>query len=169
MPDKYLELSGGRTKEKEATNTSAGAADAGKIPALDSTGRLAESMMPVAAKLQAISVVTSETLAAGDFVNLWYDVSVLKARKADATTNAKRAHGFVESIVTSGQTAVVFLSGVNTAVSALTPGTDYYLATSPGTVTATPPSTSGNLVQRIGPARSATSVLFQPEEIATVA
>jgi hypothetical protein len=77
--------------------------------------------------------------------------------------------GFVEAAVTSGQPATVFLAGINTTVTGLTPATDYYLSTTPGAVTATPPSASGNLVQRIGPARSATALVFSPQEIATVA
>jgi hypothetical protein len=46
MADKYLKNNAGFLTEVEATTESAGAADAGKIPALDETGQLDSSMIP---------------------------------------------------------------------------------------------------------------------------
>ena len=43
------------------------------------------------------TVTTSEALAAGDLVNIW-NSSGAKARKADATTAGKEAHGFVLAV-----------------------------------------------------------------------
>ena len=172
MPgNKYLALdpSTGRTKEVVSSQTSAGAGDAGKIPALSANGKLDPSMMPPGVGEEARTVVASETLAAGDLVNLWNDAGTIKVRKADATTNGKRAHGFVESAVTSGASATVFYVGINGSVTGLTVGSDYFLGTTPGAVTTAPPSATGNLVQRVGTAMSATELAFMPEEIATVA
>lgn len=47
MADKYIRNNGGTLTETEAITSSAGAVDAGKIIALDSTGRIDNSMMPV--------------------------------------------------------------------------------------------------------------------------
>ena len=46
MADKYLKIEVGSHVEKEATVQSTGASDAGKIPALDPTGKLHPSLIP---------------------------------------------------------------------------------------------------------------------------
>lgn len=167
--NKYLALIAGRIAEVFGIQTSAGAGDAGKIPALNSAGQIDITMMPTGVGETSVSAIASENLSAGDLVNLWNNAGTINVRKADATTNGKRAHGFVESAVTSAATATVFISGVINSLSSLTVGSDYYLSTTPGTTTTTPPSASGNLVQRVGEAQSATALVFQAQEIATVA
>jgi hypothetical protein len=139
--------------------TSAGVADAGKLPALDATGRLDATMMPVGIAADTAIITTSEALAAGDFVNI-HNSTGAKARKADATISGKEAHGFVLAAVGSGAPATVYFEGSNTAVTGQTPG-PVFLATTAGGATATAPSASGNVVQRIGFATAATVVNFQ--------
>lgn len=159
MADKYLRNNAGTITETEALATSAGAGSAGKIPALDSTGRFDSSMMPVGIGADTASIQASEALAAGDFVNV-HNVSGARVRKADATSSGKQAHGFVLAAVSSGANATVYFEGPNTQVTGQTPG-DIFLATSPGAGTSTAPSGSGNVVQRLGVATSATSVNFE--------
>ena len=161
MADKYIKNNAGVLTEVEGLQTSAGAGDAGKIPALDSTGRLDNSMMPVGIGADTKSITASENLAAGDFVNV-HSSSGAKVRKADATTAGKEAHGFVLAAVTSGQNATVYFEGANTQVSGQTPGA-VFLQTTAGTAGATAPSTSGNVVQRLGVAVSATEINFEPQ------
>ncbi|MGW5147535.1 hypothetical protein [Rhodococcus koreensis] len=162
MPgDKYLYNNAGTVTEKAALQTSAGAGDAGKIPALDAAGRLDNSMMPSGIGADTASITTSEALSAGDFVNIWNSTGA-KARKADATTAGKHAHGFVLSAAASGASATVYFEGTNTAVSGLTVG-DQFLSTTAGGSTATAPSAAGNVVQRLGVATSATSMNFEPQ------
>lgn len=156
--DKYLYQNAGTITEKAAIQTSAGAGDAGKIPALDAAGRLDNSMMPVGLGADTASVTTSEALAAGDLVNIWNSTGA-KARKADATVAGKEAHGFVLSAVSSGASATVYFEGTNTGVTGLTPGVNY-LSTTAGTATATAPSGSGNVVQRVGFATAAAALNF---------
>lgn len=139
--------------------TSAGAGDSGKIVALDGSGKIDSTMMPTGVGADTASITTSENLAAGDFVNIHYS-SGQKARKADATTSGKEAHGFVLASTTSGQSATVYFEGSNTALSSLT-GSVYYLSTTAGTATTTAPSSSGNVVQRLGFATSSTTINFQ--------
>jgi len=160
MADKYIRNNAGVLTEKEATVVSAGAADAGEIIALDGTGRLDVSVMPVGIGPDVYQIEASETLVAGDFVNIWNDGGTAKARKADATTTGKFAHGYVLAGVTSGNAATVYFEGTNTQVSGATPG-QTFLSTTAGGFTATAPSASGNVVQRLGIAVSATEINFE--------
>ena len=154
---RFIGLVAGKLKQIVASVT--GTADA--IPAGDATGRLDVSWMPVGIGAEVTVVPSSENLTAGNFVNLWNNTGATNARKADATTNGKPAHGFVLANVTSPANATVYvISQTNTALSALTPGSDYYLNTTAGGVTSTPPGAAGNLVQYLGTAQNATTLIF---------
>lgn len=144
-----------------SVTSSSGAGDTGKVVALDGSGRIDTTMMPTGVGADTASITASEALSAGDLVNI-HNSSGAKARKADATTSGKEAHGFVLSSVSNGATATVYFEGSNTAVSSLTPGV-YYLSTTAGGVTATAPSSSGNVIQRVGFATSATALNFQSQ------
>lgn len=157
---KFLRLINGVITEVFGIQTSAGAANAGDVPVLDDTGRLDGSMMPVGIGADTATITASETLAAGNWVNVWNDASTAKVRKADATTAGKEVHGFVLSAVTSGNPATVYFEGTNTQVSGQTPG-PVYLQTTAGAGGTTIPSASGNVVQQVGVALSATSVNFE--------
>ncbi len=157
--DKYLYNNGGTVTEKAAVQSSAGAGDAGKIAALDASGRFDPSMMPSGIAADTASITASENLAAGDLVNIW-DSSGAKVRKADASVAGKEAHGFVIAVVTAPAAATVYFEGTNAQVTGLTPGVQY-LSTTPGLCTATAPSGSGNVVQRVGFATAAASLNFQ--------
>lgn len=142
-----------------AVASSAGAGDAGKTVALDGAGRIDSTMMPVGIGADTASIQASENLAAGDFVNI-HNSSGARVRKADATTAGKHAHGFVLASVSSGANATVYFEGTNTAATGQTPG-DVFLQTTAGLGGGTAPSSSGNVVQRLGVATSATSVNFE--------
>jgi len=142
--------------------TSAGAGDSGKLPAVDGSGRLDNSFMPVGIGADTAAISTSETLAAGDFVNIW-DSTGAKVRKADATTSGKEAHGFVLAAFTHPTTATVYFEGTNTGVTGKTPGVQF-LQTTAGTSGSTAPSASGNVVQKLGVATSATAINFEPQQ-----
>lgn len=161
MADKYLRNNAGILTETEALVESAGAGDAGKIPALDNTGRLDDSVMPVGIGADTASIVASENLSAGDFVNIYNDAGTAKVRKADASTSGKYAHGFVLDAVTSGDPAVVYCEGPNTAVTDATPGEVFLSAATAGGFTSTAPTGTGKVVQKIGVAVSATSINFE--------
>ena len=184
----------GRTKMIAAILTSAGAGDAEKIVAtnasgvLDDTllnaatsgaskvlktksdGTIDESVLPAGIGADVKNVVASEALAAGDLVNIWNDGGTEKVRKADATTEGKEAIGFVKASFASAATAAVYFEGRITGLSGLTPGARRYLSTaSAGQVTASAPSSAGNVVQFVGVAVSATEIDFEPGEPITVA
>lgn len=161
MADKPLQIVGGLPTEVEAKTSSAGAGDAGKIVALNGSGVLDSTMMPPGIGADAKTFTASEAIAAGDIVNI-HDSSGAKVRKADATTSGKHAVGFAQSAISNGASGTVTFEGVLTGLSGLTIGAHYYLGTTAGSITATPPSGSGNVVQRIGTAISATEISFEP-------
>jgi hypothetical protein len=158
---KYLVNVGGKIREFLAVITSAGAADSGKLPALDATGRLSNTVMPVGFGEEITVVQASEALAAGDFVNIHNVSGAARVRKADAPTN-KPAHGFVLAAVASGGNATVYRQGSNTARTGLTPAADYFLGTSGGVMT-TPPTTAGQISQLLGVSVNATTIVVEIE------
>ncbi len=162
MADKYIRNNAGTLTEKEATVISAGAGDAGEIVALDNTGKLDNSVLPVGIGADTAVVTAGEALAAGDFVNIYNDTGA-KVRKADATTAGKEAHGFVLESVDNGDPATVYFEGTNTQVSGATAGV-VFLATSAGGFTSTAPSSTGNVVQKLGVAISATAISFEGQQ-----
>ena len=163
--EKFLQLNNGVPTGKEAIQISSGAADAGKIPALDAAGKFDASMMPVGVAAEADSATASEALSAGDFVNP-YASSGLKARKADASAVGKAATHFCLAAVANAATGTFYrISQLNNQRTGMTPGATQYLSTStPGGTQETVPSVTGQVVQRLGIARSATELIFQPSD-----
>lgn len=164
MAEKYLKVgTTGNLEEVEATTTSTGAADAGKIIALNGEGKLDDTMLPAGVGAEVIVAQASEDLAANDVVNLYDNAGTLSVRKASAADATKPAHGYVKEAVTSGGNATVYTDGFLPG-SGLTIGSKYFLdATNPGTVTTTPPSGSGNIVQAVGVAIATDKIKFEPD------
>lgn len=167
MAEKYLKNNGGQISEEYATVTSTGATDAGKIVALDTSGKLDTTVMPTGIGAQTQAMVCSENLTAGDLVNIWNDSGTRKARRADCS-NGRRAHGFVLAGVSQNATATVYLDDTLSGLTSLTVGVPYYLSTTGG-VTATAPTTSGYISQEIGTAISTTAITFEPQQPITLA
>lgn len=166
---KYLAQSAGNIIEEASIQSSAGAGDAGKVVALDSAGKIDNSMMPTGIGAETKLLAASENLSAGDFVNIYDDAGTTKCRKADASTN-KRADGFVLAAVTTGNNATVYTEGINNQLSGLTGGSYYFLSgATPGGSVTTAPSTSGHIVQEVGKALSATEISFEPSKPITLA
>lgn len=163
----FLARVAGKMQQVFGVQTSAGVADAGKIPALNAAGTIDETMLPAGIGANTISRVASEAIGAGKFVNLWSDAGVLKMRLADNSNN-RPAHGYVKASVSSAATGTVYrLNTVNANLSGLTEGAEYWLGVAGG-VLATPlvPDTdTGKLDQYLGLASSATelaTVEFEP-------
>lgn len=185
IAQKVITNNAGQLQEVASISTSAGAADAGKIIATNASGqidvsflnttvssspnklvmtgadgRLDISVLPVGVGADTAAINASEALAAGDLVNIWDNSGTANVRKADASTAGKEAHGFVLAAVASGQPATVYFEGTNTQMTGLTPGRRY-LSTTPGKTSATAPTGSGQVVQVVGFAVSATAMNFQ--------
>ncbi len=169
--DKFLYNNAGQVTEKASIQSSAGAGDAGKIPALDSNGRLDTSMMPAGFGAETQTIPSFENLAAGDFVNIFSDSGTTKVRKADASGgNAKKADGFVLASVTAPANATVYYGNINNQLSGMTKGEIQYLSGStPGARTETAPSTAAYIVQRLGKAISATEALVEIQDTVVLA
>lgn len=165
MAEKFVEwdAANGRYKQNEGQVSSAGVGDAGKIIALDSAGKLDVTVLPTGVGPAVFAVPASENLAVGEFVNLYNNGGTMNARKADANNNRK-AHGYVLDAVTSPADATVYYGDVNTQVSGLTVGAEYFLSETAGAVVTPAPTTSGSLVQRLGVAKSATELVVDIEE-----
>ena len=185
IAQKVITNNAGQLQEVASISTSAGAADAGKIIATNASGqidgsflnatvssspnklvmtggdgKIDVSVLPTGVGADTAVINASEALAAGDLVNIWNNSGTANVRKADASTAGKEAHGFVLAAVASGQPATVYFEGTNTQMTGLTPGRQY-LSTTPGKTSATAPTGSGQVVQAVGFAVSATAMNFQ--------
>lgn len=158
---KFLRLVNGAFAEVFGLQSSSGAPDGGKIVALDDNGRLSTTMMPVGVGADTKLLPATEALTAGNYVNIYDASGTTSVRKADASTAGKPADGFVLESVGSGGTATVYKEGSNNQLTGLTGGADLFLSTTPGLATATPPSSAGQVVQRIGKAMGATEADFE--------
>lgn len=162
MADKYISLLNGIDTEVEATVIGGNVSKAGDIVALDASGRLDESVMPVGIGADVASVVAAETLQAGRLV---YINASGQAALASAAVSGFAAKGFVRETYNSAQTAMVYFEGRLTGLTGLTPGARYYLSdATPGTVTNTPVSGTGKKHQFIGCAIDATSISFEADD-----
>lgn len=148
--------------------SSAGSGDSGKLPALDGTGKLDSTFMPTGVGADTITATASEALSSGNFVNIYNNAGTPNCRKADATSAGKEANGFVLASVSSSATATIYLRGQNTGQTGLTAG-PAFLSSTAGNATGTAPSTSGNVVQRIGVIINSTTVDFTPGPPITLA
>lgn len=163
MVDKVLQRIAGKTQQYTPLTTSAGAGDAGKIPALNSSGKIDDTMLPDGIGDGTRSAVASESLAAGKFVNEFDDGGTWSARLADNSNN-RPATGFVKETFSASATAAIWpLDAINDELSGLTPGTVYYLGTAGGVLStpldATDNGNAGYLDQKLGVARSATELI----------
>jgi len=111
----------------------------------------------------AVLATASEALAANDLVNVYDNGGTLSAQKASASDATRPADGFVDEGYSGAAMAKVFKQGV-IAGSGLTSGAVYYLSTTGGAATAVAPAATGNVVQQIGKAISATQLLVQIQD-----
>lgn len=161
MVDKVLFRQAGETRQYTPVVASAGASDAGKIPALGSDGKLDPSTYNPGAD-PSFPITASEAIGSGKFYNLWADSGVLKARLAD-NSNGRPAHGFVKVAVAADASGIGYpLDVINSALSGLDVGTTYYLGTVGGVINTpldpTDLGNSGYIDQKLGMATSDTEL-----------
>lgn len=160
----YLILdSTGQPAEQRGVQSSAGAGDAGKYPALDAAGKLDSTFMPAGLAVDAITVLASETIAAGAMVNVYNNAGTLNVRNADQSTasRGKYCNGFCNVGISSAASGTVTFSGIVSGQTALTPGATQFLGTA-GAITTTVNVTAGQICQEVGYALSATTMQFYP-------
>ncbi len=154
MPDRYFVPDpSGVAQAKPGVTTSGGTP--GSLIATNSAGMLDATLIP--GNLQ-ITRRASEAISAGALINYWVDptaTTVISVRNADNSSWAKKADGFAPAAIASGASGTIMEdAGLDTAISGLTIGTQYFLG-STGGVTATPPDpstsfTPGQIVQFVG-------------------
>jgi hypothetical protein len=159
----------GRYEEESGVTVSSGAADVGKFPQFDATGKLDASVLPSGIGAETEAAVATEALAAGDLVNTFDNAGTKGVRKANGSSPGLEATGYVLAAFAAAATATVFTDGANTARTGLTAGATYYLGATAGSITLTPLSTAGQVHQRVGKASSATSLVFEHFDAITLA
>ncbi|QLF85061.1 capsid fiber protein [Nostoc phage YongM] len=165
--NKFIGILNGIQTLFTAIAASAGVGDASKIIMTDATGKIDSTLMPSGIGAATKSVLASEALVAGDFVNIYNNAGTLNVRKAD-NSNGRAANGFVLSAFSSAANATVYLQGENTGRTGLTPGTIYFLATAGG-VTTTAPTASGTIIQQLGYSTGTTSINFEYNDAISIA
>lgn len=95
------------------------------------------------------------------FKNVAGVLTAFKANSTDGTLPA-RAYCSTPSGVAVGLFGEFILLGVNPYYGGLTVGALYYLHTTSGQISSTPPFTGGNIIQPVGYALSATDLWFNP-------
>ena len=133
----------------------------GGVNASPGTGAVVVSLDTTTAP--AIAQQAPYTCPSGTAVNdVVYVSGASTVTKADATTTATGpAVGVVVSKPTSTSCIVQFGNEVGGFVG-LTPGTPYYVSTTPGGLVATPATASGNYRQLVGIAKTATILVVRP-------
>lgn len=110
------------------------------------------------------SFTTGEVIASRDIVCINTGLTDGKIYKADANV-AGLSKGFLG--IATGAAGIdanlqVLSFGTIEGMSGLTTGSIYYLSTTPGVITTTPPSSTGDIVRVVGYALSATVLWFSP-------
>lgn len=155
----YLETdtTTGGAMEVSGLSTSTGVADAGKIPQLNAAGEIDASMIP---NLDSTIVNASEALTAGSLV---YIDGSGEAALASAATGGNKARGYVLTAAAAAAVVTVYFEGKITGLAGLTVGGTYFLSdTTAGGITTTAPADTGELLQSVGQAISATVLAFEP-------
>lgn len=165
-PTNYLQRDAttGRLRELLGAQASAGAADAGRLVALDANGFLDPSLFPAGFGETFAAVEADEALVAGDLVYLFDDAGTPKCAKASAAVAGNPAQGYVLDAFNATDLAVVFFSGINSQVAGLLAGQRRYLGETAGANVSAPVTGAGKLHQLVGKGVSATELLFEPDD-----
>ncbi|GEP00614.1 hypothetical protein [Methylobacterium haplocladii] len=142
--------------------TTGGAANAGKIPALDpTTGTWDPTMMPPGVAADIKDMPASEALAGPCLVNVYANSGAATARNADGSTQGKPADGYVLGPVAANGTARVYLgSGVVPGFTGLTVGDAFLSPSTPGAVATAGAATAGQTWQKVGKVLDANTLQF---------
>ena len=106
-----------------------------------------------------------EAISAGDAVALGSDGKLYKANAATGADQQVPCVGIAETDADAGDYVTVLREGKVGGYSNLTPGAPVYLGETDGAVTATAPSDSGDYVQTLGQAVSATEFILNIENV----
>jgi hypothetical protein len=105
----------------------------------------------------------TETILTGAMVNVFLSGGAAKVQNAGATTGAKPCHGYCNVVgggIAGNFLEIIMFEGLCTLFSGLTPGTEYFLSTVPGSIQTAKPVAAGNIEQFLGVALDANSFFF---------
>lgn len=107
--------------------------------------------------------VTFEAVSQGDALYMRTSDGQVGLAQADGTADEALVVGFADASAASGATVKVLVAGIETMSFAVDAGDIYYLSTTPGAISTTPPSTAGYYVTRVGEGATATDFSIQLE------
>jgi len=131
-------------------------------PSQETWSSLVYSDTLLESNLTRMYVPAGAVIARGQVVNLYNNAGALNVRLAQANSIATMGHGVANSAGAIGETIEVYWArGLLDSIGGLTVGTVYYLSPSvAGAVQNTKPVTVGQIVQPIGLALSAATMLM---------
>lgn len=106
---------------------------------------------------------TFEAVADGDAVYMRAADGQVGKAVANGTRDQALVVGFADTDAGTGGVVKVLVAGLLDYPSAIDPGDVYFLSTTPGEITLTAPSTSGQYVTRVGEGATATEFSIQLE------
>ena len=107
-----------------------------------------------------IAAGCTATEQVGDAV---YVLSAGQVRQADAgSSTTSRVVGFI-AVKPSATTCQVVTNGQFDGLGSLTSGATYFLSTTPGAITTTPPTGESEVIVQVGEALDATTLLVRPD------
>jgi len=124
---------------------------------------LANSASTIGASKQRIYAPATVAITYGEIVNVWDNAGNVEVQLADATDATKPGHGICNTVGTCaiGDVIEIVLPNCHVgSIGGLTGGVLYYLSTTPGAIQNTAPAASGNIVQAVGLALTATDFYF---------
>ena len=164
MVDKYIrrDATTGEYVETPGTVSGGTVGQAGNIPALDNSGRIDPTLMPVGVVADTYSGTAFENIQNGAFVYIRSDGQVANAT---GVPGGIEAMAFALVGVSTGQSVLVYFEGRNTSLGSLTPGKRYYLSDSvPGGLTGVPIVGADKIHQYLGRAVTSNTLSFEPGE-----
>jgi len=156
---KYISQNAGFMTEVQATDSSAGAGNEGDLVALDASGKIALNMMPTGVGADLKNMTANGAISARDFV---YVEAAGTIAVADNGSVGTRSVGIVQAAILDAAAGDVYFEGIVSGFTGLTPGANYYLGTG-GTVVLAGglPTATGEIVQKVGVALSATELSIE--------
>lgn len=151
--------------EAELINATLGAADANKAVKTDAAGLIDASFL-VNAPSSDHSLIdllpVSASILVGQIANLYDNGGTLYVRTSVDSGIDRRIHGVVT--IGGGGNIEIKTSGEVTVTDTLVVGLEYFVSNVAGSVTATPPTAAGTIVQKVGIARTTTTLLLDIRE-----
>ena len=156
MADKFLTLDDSNGLVEKAPAATGGSGSENRIPVLNSSGRLDQTMMPEGVASEQKIGNAFETITAKDLVYFKSDGTVAKASNA---SGGHYAQGWANNGGTAGQPITVNFESTISGLSGLTPDAVCYLGAA-GAITQTIITGANTLYQEVGLAISATELNF---------